>query len=193
MSETNFLKDTYPNWLVEKSFNDYFDWNHGLYSTFEKFLEYGTLHDSYWCGIQNYLDNSVNLIVNFDAFWNQELAEHPSSKVKEWPYLIIKVERVFNIEFESNEDCGGTIGNLETELITLENKDSFLESICSQNILKSQLAESIIDHEIYKTKIEDVCSGYINLIHTKTIRLIMYNSEGEIIGLPKELLVRKEE
>lgn len=193
MTERNFLKDTYPIWLVEKSFDDCFDWHQGLYSTFEKFMEYGTLHDSYWCGIQNYLDNSVNLIINFDAFWNQELAEHSGSKVKEWPYLIIKVERVFNVEFESNEDCGGTIGNLETELISLEKKEAFVESICAQNILNSKLAESVIDSEIFKTKIEDVCSGYINLIHTKTIKLLMYSSEGEIIDLPKELLVRKEE
>jgi hypothetical protein len=193
MNETNYLKDTYPIWLVEKSFGDWFDWNLGLYSTFERFLEYATLHDSYWCGIQSYLDNSANLIINFDAFWNQELADHTSSKVKEWPYLIVKIERVFNVEFESNETYGGTIGDVKTELISTEQKDSFIESICSQNILNPKIAENIIDNEIYKTKIEDVCSGFVSIIHTKTIRLLLYNAEGELINLPKGLLVKKEE
>ena len=193
MEDLNNIKDTYPQWLINLSFDDWFDWKKGIFSTFSRFLEYATLHDSYWCGIFSNLDNSINLIVNFDAFWNKEIANHPGPKVDEWPYLIIKLERVFNLTLDSNMDCGTTIGELKTELISDDQKEKIIDNIGQQYLINSKIAENILDKKVSKTMIEDVCGGFIEIIHTEPIRLLLYESNGNLIELPEEMKVIKEE
>jgi hypothetical protein len=183
--------ELYPKWLTEKAFSDSFDWENGTETTLNKFLEFATLHDSYWCGLFNYLDNSVNLILNFDAFWNKELANHKSAEVKEWPYLIIKVKKVFSIIFDSDLTCGTTVRECKTELIDNVEKEKYIDISNSQKIISGKLAENILDDNIYKTLIEDVCGGFIELVHKQQIQILLIEENGEIIKLPEELKIVK--
>ena len=189
MNEKETDEELYPKWLTEKTFSDSFDWKNGTETNLNKFLEFATLHDSYWCGIFNYLDNSVNLILNFDAFWNKELANHKSSKVKEWPYLIIKIEKVFNIIFQSDMTCGTTIGECKTELIENIEKEKYIDISDSQNIINGKLADNILDDDIYKTIIEDVCGGFVEIIHKQKVQILLIEENGEVIKLPSELKI----
>ena len=58
------IADSYPQWLIDFSFGDWFDWKFGICTTFKRFLELATLHDSYYCLITNYLDNLNNANIN---------------------------------------------------------------------------------------------------------------------------------
>ncbi len=187
MTEKETDAELYPKWLTENAFSDSFDWENGTETTLNKFIEFATLHDSIWCGIFNYLDNSVNLILNFDAFWNKELVNHKSPEVKEWPYLIIKLNKVFNIVFDSDMSCGTIIGGCKTELIENIEKEKYIDISDSQKIISGKLADNILDDDIYKTIIEDVCGGFIELIHKQKIQLLLIEDNGEMIKLPTKL------
>jgi hypothetical protein len=193
MTEKQKISELYPQWLIDNGFGDWFEWKNGMYSTFDKFLEFATLHDSYWCGLFNYLDNSVNLILSFDAFWNQEIANHSGSKVKDWPYLIIKLEKVYNITFDSNLDCGYTIGDVKSELVNEQQKEDLIAIFERQKVLNSRLVENLIESKIIKTRIEDVCGGFIEILHQESIRLLLIDANGLRIELPTEMKILKTE
>ncbi len=193
MTEKSKIAESYPEWLIINGFGGWFDKQDGIYTTFERFLEIATLHDSYWVGLFNYIDNSANIILIFDAFWNQDIAKHPGSKVKDWPYLIINLEKVHNIIFNSNLDCGITIGDVKTELVNDNQKEIFIDSFAKQKILNQKLAENLIDSKVVKTRIEDVCGGFIEILHNEIIRVRLYDSDGNQIDFPDEMKVLKNE
>jgi hypothetical protein len=193
MTEKQKISEIYPQWLIDNGFGDWFDWKDGIYSTFDKFFEFATLHDSYWVGLFNYLDNSVNLILNFDAFWNQELTNHPGPKVNEWPFLIIKLEKVYNIIFDSNLNCGSTIGDVKTEIINDSQKEILIDNFEKQTVLNPKLGENLIESTIVKTRIEDVCGGFIEILHKENIRLLLIDVNGVRIELPTEMKILKTE
>ena len=161
MLSNESILEEYPQWLTNNAFIDGFDWENVNISSFEKLLDLMTLHDSYWIGAFSYLDNSTNLIINLDAIWNKELLGYlPEEETGEWPYLIIKLEKTYNIIFDSDIDCGTTIADVKTEILN--------------------------DSKIVKTKIEDVCNGFIEILHDEIIKFQIFDTKANIIELPNK-------
>jgi hypothetical protein len=172
MTNNYDISEFYPRWLVDKAFCDWFDWDESsIYSTFEKFNKLASLHDSYWCGLFTYMDNSANIIISFDAFWNEKIAKHPGPMIRDWPFLVIKIEKVYQITCHSDLDNGTTIAGVKSEIIP--------ESV----------KEGSIDARLIKTVVEDAGGGCIEIVHQESIRILLFDCIGNLIKLPEEMKV----
>jgi hypothetical protein len=186
-----YTEENYPKWLKELSFGDCFDWEESIRTTFSHLLEHITLHDSYWCEMHSYADNSLNLIINFDAIWNTEILGHKGPAVKEWPYLIIKINRYLNLISNSNQDCGTIIAIAHSELIENDVIEKFQSNFDKNGLINPKLIKNLITVKVNKTTIEDVCGGFIEILHDESINVLLYSADGNLISFPDDLNANK--
>lgn len=114
------LEDYYPKWLGQSVIEDDLPWNFAECLTFQEFSETYTLHDSIWVTIyQNVAyDDSVTLVIRWDAVWLPDEVAASTSFVADWPLLFIKIENVHQISTSGYRDVGGIqrgIGKAEIE------------------------------------------------------------------------------
>ena len=155
MEETAF-----PKWLGQRLIEDDFPWDKAWELEPEVFIEKITLHDSIWIRLvlDSAWENTVILVIQWDTFWNKDLANYPGDKVGIWPVLFIQVPKVANIECVDYDDIGEvqrTISDLETRRV----QDNFVSEIM------------------------DVYGGKIILTHKGSFKVLCYDVEGQQIEL----------
>ena len=91
--------DDYPSWLGNDLINDRLPWGKGLQISFAEFGQKYTLHDSCWIGLFYDVGDraSIILVIHWDAVWLPDLIALSTSKVQDWAFLFIKIDKVKEI------------------------------------------------------------------------------------------------
>ena len=122
MEQEEVYIDNYPTWLGNDLINDRLPWEKGLQISFSEFTTKYTLHDSYWIGLFYDVGNlaSVIIIINWDAVWLPDSIVLSTSKVKDWPFLIIKIDKVKEVstsDYFNDDYPNWSICDYQIELI----------------------------------------------------------------------------
>ncbi|MEL6927611.1 MAG: hypothetical protein AAFO95_03125 [Cyanobacteria bacterium J06600_6] len=158
MEEEQIDLDNYPSWLGNDLINDRLPWEKGLNISFSEFIKKYTLHDSCWIGL--FYDvgdlSSVTLVINWDAVWLPDSIALSTSKVQEWPFLLIKIAKVkevstsnyFNSDYPNWSICDYQIESIDKQQllvisscmggdveITFFGETIFLALDCDRNLL----------------------------------------------------------
>ncbi len=154
----------FPKWLGQHLLEDSFPWNKAWELEPEEFIKRITLHDSVWVRLvlDSAWENTAILVIQWDTYWNKDLASYPGDKIDNWPILLIKVPQVTNIECVDYDDIGGsqrTISDLETK----QENDNFVSEIM------------------------DVYGGKIILSHKGSFKVLCYNVEGQQIEIKDKM------
>ena len=169
-----------PDWLSIAAFNDSFDWNKALKTTFPTFLEYVTLHDSYWQTINLNVTNETILSIKLDAFWNKEytLKEHNTDN---WPFLVIKIPNVINVSYNT-VDYATTISDTSSVKIQAEEIELLIGILTESQLFPKEFYARLIDcKEVYKTKFDDIYGGNLEILHGADIYLLLIDEDGNYI------------
>jgi len=152
------LEPYYPEWLSRGLLWEEFPWEQAVRTTMEQFLNRYTLHDSGWIAPKadaQYRGGGL-AVFRFDAFWTQGRIPHPGSRVAEWPILLIRFSRLFELRLHDYEpESGGlsrTISHAETEAVG---------GRC-------------------RTRIWDLFGGCCELVHAKPVDILCVGRAGEV-------------
>lgn len=99
MEQDQIDVDDYPSWLGNDLINDRLPWEKGLQLSFAEFSKKYTLHDSCWIGLFYDVGDlaSAILAIHWDSAWLPDSIALSNSKVQEWPFLFIKIDKVKEI------------------------------------------------------------------------------------------------
>jgi len=141
-----------------------------------------TLHDSgcYKTLLDN--KNSWVLIIQLDAIWNKEFCHN----LEEWPFLILRFEKVFCSfqEFTEYELGSSIIGEVEVTVMNGKNFDDWIDltkiaGFLSLDILQNLKGES----ELTRTEISTVYGGSLSLVHAPAIEVLLYSEQGSLLSV----------
>ena len=123
------VDDDYPDWLGNDLINDRLPWKKGLHISFLEFAKKYTLHDSCWIGLFYDVGEraSAILVINWDAVWLPDSIALSNSKVQEWPFLFIKIEKVkevstsdyFNDDYANWSICDHQIESIDEQQLLI--------------------------------------------------------------------------
>ncbi len=172
-----FKKNKDSHWFSNAILNDTFDWAKSFKTTFEIFLKYVSLHDSYFVIIKYNATNEIIISIELDAYWNSKYTLK-TREIKDWPYLIIKIQNVFNISLNSltHETI---IDDASTENISKNEIDRLIGPLTDSMLFPQDFYNRIIDcKEIVKTRFEDILGGNIEFLHEPDIYVLLIEKNG---------------
>lgn len=152
------LERYYPEWLSNGLLWEEFPWDQAVRTTMERFLDRYSLHDSGWITLKvdAQYGGGALAVFRFDSFWTSGRIPHPGPHVAEWPILLIRFSRLFELRLEDYEPGGGgwprTISHAQTEA---------WDGRC-------------------RTGIWDIYDGRCELVHAKPIDVLCIGRAGEV-------------
>ncbi|MDO7887028.1 hypothetical protein [Hymenobacter cheonanensis] len=173
--------EKYPTWLAHKVLTD-FDWAAATKTSMQELLKNITLHDS-GC-YKTFLDrvNSWVLVIQLDAIWNKDFCYN----LEDWPFLILKFQKVFCSfqEFTEYELGSSIIG--EAEALTIDSKSfadwmdyTKIAGFLPLDILQNLQAEG----GLTRTEISTIYGGSLSLVHASAIEVLLYSEQGSQLAV----------
>lgn len=182
----NKIKNNNNNWITAIDLEDFFEWENSVKTNFIDLFEMITLHDSYW---KNKIINDQNeliLIIEFDSHWNNEYLGYESRNA-DWPYLIIKIPKMMNIEISTNRNSN-TILISNSIVIPRKKIKKWIEMIDKYEINSMAFRNKLKNaKEVYKTTIYDL-KGYVQILHEPEIWILIIDKEGNYVTPNKKSL-----
>jgi hypothetical protein len=175
-----------PDWLTLAIVQDTLDWNKAAETTFPILLNHVNLHDSYWQGL--YMTEACDVVISIqlDAFWNKEYTEKVGT-TDFWPYLIIRIPHTINI-FTSAARLEHGIGWASSTAVPFEEIERLIEGMSESGFWPSQLYQSVLDtaSQLCRSRIEDCNEGYVEILHSEKIHLLLINQDGTYLNASPE-------
>jgi hypothetical protein len=119
----------YPTWLGQSLLEDDLPWEAASIYSVREFLDRYTLHDSNWVTIHYDVayEAQATLVIMWDSFWLPDEIAQSTSVVRDWPLLLIKLERVRQLATLGYEDINGMPRGISTaEVEEVEDKFVFV-------------------------------------------------------------------
>lgn len=167
----------YDSWLALRLVNNDFPWEQATSTTFPELLHRVDFHDGSWYGCFPALDtNSCLLVLQPDAFWNQEFCHHQES----WPYVIIEVSRVLNMSRDLKPEPMACLGLIESVPVDAARFTEWLEFAQVYDLVPADFFNSQKPRPpLHRTDIDLIINGTLSFIHEAPIRLLLYSETGE--------------
>lgn len=170
-------ENKYPVWLADKLLNCTLDWAASTKTSMQELLATITLHDSYWYNTLLGAENEWLVVINLDAVWNKAFCHN----LKDWPFLIIRFQRVF-CSFQVFSEYDGNYRTISEAEVTTLNGRAFAEwldftklaDLLPVDILQNMQAASGLS----RTEISTVYSGVLSLVHTPVVEILLYSEQG---------------
>ncbi|UCF08724.1 MAG: hypothetical protein JSW28_03265 [Thermoplasmata archaeon] len=150
------------NWYDKKNVVNNIDWKDYQDTDIITFNEHYSLHDSVLLNLINTGTNDLVLVLLFDPYWQEELRKYQTSSVQEWPVLILYFPLVKSIEIDYDLSIKG-----------------FPFQIYYMEITEKK------GNNLVNTLINSCYAHYIKIIHSKELKVILYDKEENIIRLSK--------
>jgi hypothetical protein len=174
--------EKYPAWLGDKLLNNSLDWASATKVSMQELMDNITLHDAYWYNTYVAGENNWILIINLDAIWNKSFC-HDS---EEWPFLIIKFQKVFCSfqEFGEHDLACRTIGGVEVTSIGGKDFDDWLDFTKIAGFLPLDVLQSIqAEGSLTRTEISTIYGGSLSLVHAPATEVLLYSEQGSRLAI----------
>jgi len=174
-------EEKYPAWLAEKVFTS-FDWEAATKTSMQELLQIVTLHDS---GLyKTFLDreNSWVLIIQLDAIWNKEFCHN----AEDWPFLILKFQKVFCSfqEFTEYELGYSIIGETEVAAIVGKEFADWIDFTKIAGFLPLDILQNLQSEDgLTRTELSTVYGGSLSLVHAPAIEVLLYSAQGSLLSI----------
>jgi hypothetical protein len=124
------------------------------------FLRLYTLHDSYWIGLftECAWDDSSILVIRFDPVWNA-IVSQPTSIVRNWPLLFLRLSCVSSIQLSGFSNNEGTQRGIS---------DASVEYLSEEEVV---------------TKINDFYGGSVSLHHFSRVDALALSENETVLNL----------
>jgi hypothetical protein len=174
--------EKYPAWLADKVMNTSFDWRAATKTSIQELMEDITLHDSCWYNTYVESENAWVLIINLDAIWNKDFCH----KMEEWPFLIIKFQKVFFSfqDFSEYDLAYRTIGSVEVVAIGGKDFTDWMDFTKIAGFLPLDILQNLqSEGNLTRTEISTVYGGSLSLIHAPAIEVLLYSEQGSQLSV----------
>jgi hypothetical protein len=173
--------ENYPAWLADKVFTS-FDWTGATKTSIQELLNSITLHDS--GHYKTFLDrqNSWVLIIQLDAIWNKGFCHN----LEDWPFLILKFQKVFCSfqEFTEYELGSSIIGEVEVTGMDSKDFDDWMDFTKMAGLLPLDILQNLKSESgLTGTKISTVYGGSLSLVHAPAIEVLLYSAQGSQLSI----------
>lgn len=176
----------YPAWLASALFNNTFDWNKSIKTTFPVFLQFVTLHDSEWNTINLNIPDETLLSFRFDAFWNYGFTALCDYDCK-WPHLIIKIPHVYNVSLNVNYESRYILST-ESVVIPPEEIENLIGTLTKSRLFPTEFYERLIDcKSLHKTVFGDG-ARCVEILHDSDIFVLLIDELGNYIEHNQEFI-----
>lgn len=167
-------------WISEACFQDTFNWSKSYKTNFLDFFEHISLHDSYWVTININTHYEAILIIELNAYGNKEYCLK-SRKIQDWPYLIIKIPDLIFITF-TKVRADSIIYETSSEIISKLEIKKLIELSTTSEVLNKDVLKGVnVNTDLFRTRIDDVGDGNIEILHKPEILVLLIEKNGVYI------------
>jgi hypothetical protein len=174
-------EEKYPVWLADKVFTS-FDWGVAVKTSIQELLQSITLHDSSLYKTFLNEENSWVLIIQLDAIWNKEFCHN----VEDWPFLILRFQKVFCSfqEFTEYELGSSIIGEAEVTAIAGKDFEDWMDFTKIAGFLPLDILQNLqSEGGLTRTELSTVYGGSLSLIHAPAIEVLLYSAQGSLLSV----------
>jgi hypothetical protein len=156
-------------------------WESARETTLPEFLVRYTLHDSQWLRVESSPDGPALALFEWDTFWTEGRVPHDSSRLADWPVLVLAFDALYQINVKWDPVHTLTVGDAESRAVGAEERERLFDRVGGTDDVLSAAA---LDDSLHLTTIRDVGVGYLELLHGATVRVLCIGGDGQVIDLP---------
>jgi hypothetical protein len=188
----------YQSWLGQKLVEGDLDWSKAQSSTFPRFLEKYTLHDSQWIGFWMQPPFESVLIIHWDRVWLERMegekiqfpfyADEESNE--SWPPLLIQFERVWRVESSYGSilspgwRVSETISDVDSKLLLEAERLALIDDEVKRRRQSKEFLDIALDEPLFHTSIEPIYESWIEIWHGGKTRFLCLDGSGVPLSIP---------
>jgi hypothetical protein len=167
----------------------------GITTTMAKFLDAYTLHDSYWIDITLDPTCEALLIIRWDTFWTDGRVVRPSSRITQWPILLVRMPRCYmmvrseawtSLRWGNVYQSQDGISDAVSRVMELEEITRLFSLVPRQPTLRWIYDDTkpVQDQTVHHTTIYDHNGKPVDFFHGEEVHLLCLSQAGEVLPIP---------
>ncbi|RYZ76330.1 MAG: hypothetical protein EOP06_31430 [Proteobacteria bacterium] len=188
----------YRHWLSQKVADGSLDWSKAQSSTFPRFLEKYTLHDSQWIGFWMEPPFESTLVIYWDRVWLERMegekiqfrAPANGDVNEDWPVLLVQFERVWRLEccygsiLSPGWRVNETISDAESKLLSEGERLALIDSETQRQRQSKKFLDMVLEENLFHTSIEPIYESWVEIWHGGKTRFLCLDHSGEPLFIP---------